>query len=736
MKTKSTKNQHSHTIAKRIRKSLGFFLFLFVLSGSFQTKAQMLVPFAGSNTLACGTNTVLRDHANFTTYANNANGFTVLDAGLNAVIAINGNYITESGFDYVRIYNGAGIGGAMLLNVSGTGAINFTSTPGQTVTVQFISDGSVVMQGFNLNIVYSGACFVPCSGAPGANSVITPTFQICPNGSTSISLLNTYTTSGFTYSWVASTTSPVGPFVAVPNGTTPAINSGSLTVPVWYQCVITCTNGGASITTAAGSVSVAATTTNSVPYNEGFEGVPINGTLPNCSWATSSSSVICQTHVVANTLGRLPRTGSKFAAFFFSPAGTDYFYTNGIQLNAGVTYSAGLWYRTESTGFTNWTDLSIMVGNAQTPAGLSSIVSSNGPAVSTIHKALGGVFTVPVSGLYYVAIKATRTASGANYLSWDDLSVTVPCNLNTPSITVTPNSTVVCAGTVLSLAAAGGNTYLWNDGSTNPNYTTTPFNSGVYTVIGTSTLSGCSNTISQSILVNPSPAVSVLVSTPAICAGSSANLIAFGANTYFWSNTNVGNIISVSPAATANYTVTGTNQFGCAGTNTIQVKVNPLPNVTASASNTLLCQGDALTLTGGGALTYQWSSASLLTLSNPVNTNASASAIYSCTGTDANGCSATAQVPISVNACLGTNKISSSSKGSQVFPNPNYGEFTLEMTAGSKLVEVMDLSGRIVLSTTTTEETMKINIESLAGGIYYVKIKSENVTDVVKVIKN
>jgi hypothetical protein len=41
----------------------------------------------------------------------------------------------------------------------------------------------------------------PCAGQPDANSVITPTFQVCPGSSIIASLANTYTVNGITYAW-------------------------------------------------------------------------------------------------------------------------------------------------------------------------------------------------------------------------------------------------------------------------------------------------------------------------------------------------------------------------------------------------------------------------------------------------------------------------------------------------------------------------------------------------------
>src|SRR5207253_7198962 len=113
--------------------------------------------------------------------------------------------------------------------------------------------------------------------------------------------------------------------------------------------------------------------------------------------------------------------GSKFASFYYSPSGTNYFYTNAIQMYAGVTYSASVWFATNYYGDLNWTDMSIMVGPNQTTVGLVPVASTNGPAASSGYKSLSNTFTVATSGIYYVAIRGTNSGGCCAYhLNWDD----------------------------------------------------------------------------------------------------------------------------------------------------------------------------------------------------------------------------------------------------------------------------------------------------------------------------
>ncbi|MBL7957676.1 MAG: hypothetical protein JNM49_06930, partial [Flavobacteriales bacterium] len=136
------------------RSVLFFFKAIVAIAGllclNSGSQAQTLVPLSGNNSVACGTNTTLYDHAGAATnYSNNANGYTVLDNSGTGVITLSGTYSTESGYDYVRIYSGSGTGGTLLYTYSGTGSITtFSSSAGQVLTVQFTSDVSITQAGF------------------------------------------------------------------------------------------------------------------------------------------------------------------------------------------------------------------------------------------------------------------------------------------------------------------------------------------------------------------------------------------------------------------------------------------------------------------------------------------------------------------------------------------------------------------------------------------------------------
>jgi hypothetical protein len=237
---------------------------------------------------------------------------------------------------------------------------------------------------------------------------------------------------------------------------------------------------------------------------------------------------------------------------------------------------------------------------------------------------------------------------------------------NTDQVLVTVNSLpnvyagndqTVCQGTMIALTAFGGNTYTWTNGVTNG----TPFSANAtqsYTVTGLG-LNGCSNIDQVNITVLPLPLVDA-GSNQSICAGSSIVLTGVGANSYSWNN-GVTNGVTFVPTATQTYTVSGTGSNGCANTDQITISILALPIVSAGLDQTI-CSGDSITLTATGATSYTWNNG----LTNAFAFAPVATQTYTVSGIDANNCSNSDQVTVTVNplpiinagidqtTCLGT----------------------------------------------------------------------------------
>jgi gliding motility-associated-like protein len=107
----------------------------------------------------------------------------------------------------------------------------------------------------------------------------------------------------------------------------------------------------------------------------------------------------------------------------------------------------------------------------------------------------------------------------------------------------------------------------------------------------------------------------------------------------------VDGVSFVQAVGTTTYTVTGTDANGCSNTDQVNVTVNPLPIIDAGADQ-IVCDGESVTLNGSGAVSYVWD--------NGITDGVSfvpvlGTTTYTVTGTDANGCSNTDQVDVTVN---------------------------------------------------------------------------------------
>jgi hypothetical protein len=147
----------------------------------------------------------------------------------------------------------------------------------------------------------------------------------------------------------------------------------------------------------------------------------------------------------------------------------------------------------------------------------------------------------------------------------------------------------------------------------------------------------------------------VITASTTVCQGTTQiySVFSAGATSYTWTLPNgwTGSSTSdtIQAAVDSNggtITVIAHNGCGSSPTQSINITVNALPNVSANATSTSVCQGSQVTLTGSGAASYTWDNG----VPNGVAFAPSATTTYAVTGTDANGCSNTDQVTVTVNA--------------------------------------------------------------------------------------
>jgi PKD repeat protein len=253
-------------------------------------------------------------------------------------------------------------------------------------------------------------------------------------------------------------------------------------------------------------------------------------------------------------------------------------------------------------------------------------------------------FSVPfvytsASSPAYVMVNITSSANqtttfGGSKMWIDDLQAIYNpvANFDTPA-TICPGATA----TFTDQSTATPTAWAWsfpgaspaNSSSQNPGVTYAA--GGTYSVTLTATYPSGTVAVTKTVSVNAAPNVTVNSST--ICAGQTATLTAIGATTYSWNTSATTASISVTPASTTMYTVTGTDAAGCSAKNTATVTISASAlNVNAAT----ICSGGTVALVASGANTYTWtnpaSNSASITVSPTVTTS------YTVSGTNALGC--------------------------------------------------------------------------------------------------
>lgn len=198
-----------------------------------------------------------------------------------------------------------------------------------------------------------------------------------------------------------------------------------------------------------------------------------------------------------------------------------------------------------------------------------------------------------------------------------------------------------CSGANVTLSGSGATSYTWDNGVTD-GVSFNPVTTQTYTVTGTDA-AGCQETDQVVVNVGTNPVVDA-GANQSICPGQSVTLSGSGANSYTWDNS-VTDGVAFTPAGTQTYTVTGSDVAGCQGTDQVTVTVYNLPSINAGADQAI-CPGGSVILSGSGGTSYMWNNS----VTNGVSFNPAATQTYTVTGTDANGCTNTDQVVVTVNA--------------------------------------------------------------------------------------
>ena len=360
----------------------------------------------------------------------------------------------------------------------------------------------------------------------------------------------------------------------------------------------------------------------------------------------------------------------------------------------------------------------------------ATIVSGQGTHVITVD------FSSAISGLIKVR---GHNACGDGLFT--DTLVTVH---QAPNLTVSANSTTICAGVTITLMATtttNGCTFLWSNSlGTSSIVTASPMNDITYSVTVTDN-NGCTTTGTIFITVHPVPVVTLHLVQNHFCPSQGPTLLLGGSptglgGTGIYSGTCVqpGDTVVPSSTAPSTYviTYTYTTQYGCSAAATdLAVFYAATPPIFLSINGPIYTDTPPFDLMPyvspfGGTFSGPGTNTSN-SMFNPAAAGAGTHQVFYTYTHPITGCTATQSQYINIGA-LGIGEIRLTVNAIGLFPNPvsNYVQLSGINTKEIVSLNVLDITGRLFYTNNALSKTMQIDLASFDPGIYIITFTSVN----------
>lgn len=602
------------------------------------------------------------------------------------------------------------------------------------------------------------------------------------NGSATVSISGG--TGPFTYAWApaggtGATASGLGAGTYTVTVTDATSCSGTATVTITQPAVLSATQAQTNVTCNGASTGSASVSPSGGTPGYTYSWAPSGGnsssanalaagtytcTITDANGCTITQSItITQPTALSATAGSTAATcggnngtatasvsgGTGTYSYSWTPSGGNSATANG--LTAG-TYTCTI---TDANGCTTTVVTTVtstggVTASVSAPVNVSCFGGNNGSATTTVAGGTGP-FTYAwtpsggnaATGTNLSAGTYTVTVTDANgCISTASVTITQPAVLNATQAhtNVTCNGASTGTASVTPSGGTPGYTYSWAP-SGGTGSSANALTAGIYTCTITDA-NGCTTT--QSVTITQPAALSVTASqVNELCNGGtngSATITSSGGSpsySYSWTPSG-GNSASANALAAGSYTCTITDANGCATTQSVTITEPVALTVTASTSSaTCNASNGSATVTpagGTGTYTYAWS---------PVGGNAATASnlsagSYSCTVTDANGCTATTSATVlntgaatlSLSAttnvsCSGGNDGSSTvtaTGGTAPYtyswsPSGGNAATGTNLSAGTFTVDVTDANGCITSQTVAITEPPALTISASSSPV-------------------
>ncbi len=493
-------------------------------------------------------------------------------------------------------------------------------------------------------------CLNPCA-VPPVISISPSAPSICNGGSSTL-----MASGGISYSWspaeglsstngasVTANPTTTTTYTVIGTNAVGCANTATVTVivnPIPVTTVSTSSSaickGMSSVLTADGAEtynwSTGETTASITVIPSTTSTYTVVGTTQGCSSATATATVLVNALPIVNVNSSTICNGQN-TTLTASGGDTYLWSTNEVTNSINVNPSASTSYTVTATlngcAATATANVtvnvlpSIAVNSATICNGQSAVLTANG---GETYSWSTGATTNSITVSPSANVSYTVTGTNINGCSASSVSNVI----YTPLINIVVNNPTICNSTSAIITATGANTYLWSTGENGSSINVSPTTTTTYSVTGT--LNGCQGTSTSTVIVSTLPLITVNNTT--ICSGELGTLTANGGTSYSWSTGETTASITVNPAFTTTFTVTGSNN-GCSNQAFATVVVGSMPNLTINPSALTVCSGQNITIVASGADSYTWSTGET---TSSITRNVTYSTYIHVVGTS-NGCS-------------------------------------------------------------------------------------------------
>ena len=301
-------------------------------------------------------------------------------------------------------------------------------------------------------------------------------------------------------------------------------------------------------------------------------------------------------------------------------------------------------------------------------------------------------------------------------------------NLVAPTYTLITD-TFVCDGDSITLYSDNGDSYLWSSGDSTESADILPTTSAEYYVTITDGY-GCTFTDSVLVDVHSIPVITTDWSDTTICSGTTVTATASGADSYTWNNNAVydsssSHIALLTPMTTTIFNVYGTT-LGCTNSASVTVEVHQSPDLNLEDEYNITEDNILVLGVTGGYTSYNWNTgATDETIIIDGAILGTGTYTYWVNATASNGCfsSDTTTVNIADGVGFESNNINTQLK---IYPNPSQGNVFIETSASGLNYNILDFTGKVILSNTINHHKEQINLSEFDKGIYFIQLQNND----------